>query len=63
MDIRGDSDELLLFALQALFREYTSARAAQVMARVAATAGFCFWRESDLTAAGCGGSESSKHGS
>ena len=42
MDIRGDSDELLLFALQALFREYTSARAAQVMARVAATAGFCF---------------------
>ena len=49
LDIRGDSDELLLFALQALFREYTSARAAQVMARVTAPAGFCFWREIDLT--------------
>jgi hypothetical protein len=31
LDIRGDSDELLLFALQALFREYTAARAAQVI--------------------------------
>ena len=30
LDIRGDSDELLLFALQALWREHTAARAAQV---------------------------------
>jgi DNA replication licensing factor MCM2 len=30
LDLRGDSDELLLFALQALMREYTAARAAQV---------------------------------